>query len=70
MQKKTETKCNNYMNNNNESKYSGQGVFDVVVFVFERPPNSLGHIETGPRPHPTDWCRFGVKNISVSCMLP
>ena len=69
MQKKTETKCNNYMNNNNESKYSGQGVFDVV-FVFERPPNSLGHIETGPRPHPTDWCRFGVKNISVSCMLP
>ena len=33
--------------------------------MFERPTNSLGHIETGPRPHPTDWCPFLVKNISA-----
>ena len=37
----------------------------VVVVVFERPTNSLGHIKTGPRPHPTDWYPFGVKNISA-----
>ena len=30
--------------------------FVVVVFVLERPTNSLGHIETGPQPHLTDWC--------------
>ena len=52
-------------------KYSGKGVFDaVVVFVFERPTNSLGHIETGSRPYPTGWCPFDVKNIYVSCILP
>ena len=34
------------------------------------PLAALGHIETAQRPHPTDWCPFGVKNISVSCILP
>ena len=58
------------MNNNNETKmFRQRRVYkdpcDVVVAVFERTTNSLGHFKTGPRPHPTDWCLFGAKNISA-----
>ena len=66
------------MNNNKEAKIFRKrrvfkDLFDVVVvFVFERPTNCLGHIKTGPRLHPTDRHPFGIKIYlsPVSCMLP
>ena len=66
MSTKTETNAIT-MTNNNEP---GKGVdiktpLILLLCLCLNVPPSSGHIETGPRPYPTDLCHFGVKIISV-----